>query len=111
MMEIGEAKVSQCREFHDVLKNAPPKAVFVESTYDDFWGSGHNIAGTKQTNKTAWTRKNILGDIITTPPQKIAWVTPRAPDANKKLRQCRKNRASQEDDGSSSDSEFINVNK
>ena len=47
MKEIVEAQVSQCREFHDVLKNAPPKAVFVESTYDDFWGSGLNIAGTK----------------------------------------------------------------
>ena len=108
MMEIVEAKVSQCREFHDVLKNAPPKAVFVESTYDDFWGSGLNIAGTKHTNQTAWARKNILGDIITKLShqkwKKIAWVTPRAPDA-KKLRQCRKNRALQEDDGSSSDSE------
>ena len=65
MKEIVEAQVSQCREFHDVLKNAPPKAVFVESTYDDFWGSGLNIAGTKHTNKTAWPRKNILGDILT----------------------------------------------
>ena len=35
---------------------------------------------------------------------KNAWVTPKASDA-KKLRQCRKNRAPQEDDGSSSDSE------
>ena len=32
MKEIVEAKVSQCREFHDVLKNVPPKAVFVGST-------------------------------------------------------------------------------
>ena len=30
--------------------------------------------------------------------EKNAWVTPRASDA-KKLRQCRKNRAPQEDDG------------
>ena len=65
MKEIVEAKVSQCLEFHDVLKNAPPKAVFVESTYDDFWGSGLNIAGTEHTNKTAWPGKNMLGDIIT----------------------------------------------
>ena len=65
MKEIVEAKVSQCRDFHDILKNAPPKAVFVESTYDDFWGSGLNIAGTKHTNKTAWPGKNMLGDIIT----------------------------------------------
>ena len=68
MMEIVEAKVSQCREFHDVLRNAPPKADFVESTYSNFWSSRQNIAGTKQTNKTAWARKNILGDIITPPP-------------------------------------------
>ena len=66
MKEIVEAKVSQCLEFHDVLKNPPPKAVFVESTYDDFWGSGLNIAGTKHTNKTACRPgKNMLGDIIT----------------------------------------------
>ncbi|XP_078334038.1 uncharacterized protein LOC144625729 [Crassostrea virginica] len=65
MKEIVEAKVSQCLEFHDVLKNAPPKAVFVESTYDDFWGSGLNIAGTKHTKKTAWPGKNMLEDIIT----------------------------------------------
>ena len=82
MKEIVEAKVSQCREFHDVLKNAPPKAVFVESTYDDFWGSGLNIAGTKHTNKTAWPGKNMLGDIITKLSKKMkknknAWVTPK----------------------------------
>ena len=89
MKEIVEAKASQCREFHDVLKNAPPKAIFVVSTYNNFWGSRQNIAGTKHTNKTAWPGKNRLGAIITKPSKKNnkdAWVTPRASDA-KKLRQ------------------------
>ena len=64
MKEIVQAKVSQCREYHDLLRNVPPKAVFVESTYDNFWGWGINIAGTKHTNKTARPDKNMLGDII-----------------------------------------------
>ena len=71
MKDIVEAKVSQCPDFHDILKNAPPKAVFVESTYDDFWGSGLNIAWTKHTNKTTWPGKNMLGDIITKVSQKM----------------------------------------
>ena len=104
MKEIVEAKASQCREFHDVLKNAPPKAIFVVSTYNNFWGSRQNIAGTKHTNKTAWRHYYKTFPKKMKKINKNAWLTSRASDA-KKLRQCRKNRTPQEDDGISSESE------
>ena len=58
MKEIVEAKLEQVQEFHDALKNAPQKALFVESTYDDFWGSGLNKLGTIHTDKSEWPGKN-----------------------------------------------------
>ena len=39
-------------------------SLFVESTHDDFWGSGLNYEGTVHTDKAKWTGQNNLGKII-----------------------------------------------
>lgn len=94
MKEIVEAKLAQVQEFYDALKSAPPKALFVESTYDDFWGSGLNKTGTTHTDKSDWPGENTLGDIITKLSKKVK-KTKNAPDASK-MRHSRRNRSQNE---------------
>ena len=64
MKEIVEAKVAQVPAFKDVLQKSQRNALFVETTFDDFWGSGLNKDGTLNTNPTKWPGKNKLGRII-----------------------------------------------
>ena len=64
MKEIVEAKVAQVPAFKDVLHKSQRNALFVETTFDDFWGSGLNKDGTLNTNPTKWPGKNKLGRII-----------------------------------------------
>lgn len=101
MKEIVEAKLEQVQEFHDALKNAPQKALLVESTYDDFWGSGLNKLGTIHTDKSEWPGKNMLGGILT----KLSRKVKKAKNTSDvKLRKSCRNK-SQQENVNSSDSE------
>jgi predicted NAD-dependent protein-ADP-ribosyltransferase YbiA (DUF1768 family) len=41
------------------------KAIFAESTYDDFWGTGLDREGTDHTNHLKWPGNNQMGKILT----------------------------------------------
>ena len=68
MEEILVAKCDQVPSFRNQLKKSDVNTIFVESTYDDKWGSGLNIDGTIHTQKNNWPGNNQLGKIL----QKIA---------------------------------------
>ena len=64
MQEILDAKAAQVQEFHETLLNSHPKTSFVESTFDEFWGSGLDKHGTVNTDSKAWPGINKLGRLI-----------------------------------------------
>ena len=64
MKEIVEAKVAQVPAFKDALQKSHSKTVFVETTLDNFWGSGLNKTGTLKTKASKWPGNNTLGRII-----------------------------------------------
>ena len=64
MTEILECKADQVPDFKDILKKSGPKTIFVESTYNDFWGSGLNYEGTTHTDIGEWTGQNHVGKIL-----------------------------------------------
>ena len=64
MKEIVEAKVAQVPAFKDALQKSHSKTVFVETTFDNFWGSGLNKTGTLKTKASKWPGNNTLGRII-----------------------------------------------
>ena len=64
MREIIEAKVAQVPAFKDALQKSHRKSTFVETTFDDFWGSGLSKKGTLHTNASKWPGANKLGSII-----------------------------------------------
>ena len=66
MTEIIEAKEKQVKEFSDELKQK--NALFVDSVYDNFWGTGLDAVGTQHTDPEKWPVKNILDNML----QKVA---------------------------------------
>ena len=49
---------------YSAIDRSKKGATFVESTYNDKWGSGINKTGTENTKISSWPGKNILGQII-----------------------------------------------
>ena len=68
MTEIIKNKCVQVQIFREKLRSVKKGATFVESTYNDKWGSGLNKTGTENTKISSWPGKNILGQFI----QKVA---------------------------------------
>ena len=64
MREIIEAKVAHVPAFKDALQKSHQKSIFVETTFDDFWGSDLSKEGTLHTNASKWPGANKLGSII-----------------------------------------------
>ena len=64
MTEVVENKCVQVERFREKLRSSNKHAIFVESTYNDTWGSGLDRVGTENTKQAAWPGKNLLGKII-----------------------------------------------
>ena len=61
MRSILEAKLAQCKEFSEALSKSNKNTTLVESTYDNYWGSGLDRKGTLNTESAQWPGKNELG--------------------------------------------------
>ena len=68
MTEISENKCVQVQIFCEKLGSVKKGAAFVESTYNDKWGSGLHKTGTENTKISSMPSKNMLRQII----QKVA---------------------------------------
>ena len=64
MTEVLQCKVDQVPEFKDILMKSVPDTIFVESTYEEFWGSGLNYEGTIHTDIQQWSGQNHAGKIL-----------------------------------------------
>lgn len=64
MTEVVANKCVQAERFREKLRFTYKHAIFVESTYNDTWGSGLDRVGNENTIQAAWTGKNLLGKII-----------------------------------------------
>ena len=64
MEEILCAKRDQVPIFKNELGKSDVNTIFLESTYDDTWGSGLNFDGTINTKKDNWPGNNQLGKIL-----------------------------------------------
>ncbi|KAJ8310359.1 hypothetical protein KUTeg_012224 [Tegillarca granosa] len=59
------------KEFRDKLLTVKKGVTFVESTYDNFWGSGLNESGTKHTKPASWPGMNMFGKVLTKTADKL----------------------------------------
>ena len=64
MREILEAKAVQVPAFRDKLKKSNKSTIFVETTYDNFWGSGLYQIDTEHTDCSKWPGKNVFGCML-----------------------------------------------
>lgn len=64
MEEIVENKCVQVPMFREKLRAAKRNTVFVETTFNDVWGSGLDKQGTSYTKIQKWPGANTLGTII-----------------------------------------------
>ncbi|KAJ8300427.1 hypothetical protein KUTeg_021946 [Tegillarca granosa] len=71
IQSIVDAKVKQVKEFRDKLLTVKKGVTFVESTYDNFWGSGLNESGTKHTKPASWPGMNMFGKVLTKTADKL----------------------------------------
>ena len=65
MRSILDAKLAQCKDFSEALVKSNKNTIFVESVYDNYWGSGLDRKGTLNTDSSRWPGKNELGRIFT----------------------------------------------
>ena len=61
MEEVLVAKIEQVPSFKAELSKNSFNTIFVETTFDDQWGSGLNRNGTMFTLSEKWPGKNVLG--------------------------------------------------
>ena len=64
MEEVLVAKMEQVPSFKAELSKSSVNTIFVETTFDDQWGSGLNRNGTMFTLSEKWPGKNVLGEMM-----------------------------------------------
>lgn len=94
MEEIIENKSVQVKLFQEKIRSAKQSTTFVETTYNDEWGSGLDRTGTINTKQDKWPGKNTLGTIIKKVAKKVRKrkLSDNAPKAQKQNREQAKQR-------------------
>ena len=64
MEEVLVAKMEQVPSFKAELSKSSVNTIFVETTFDDQWGSGLNRNGTMFTLSEKWPGKNVLDEMM-----------------------------------------------